>query len=641
MMVLTIAAIALVASAARATTVTSPDGRVQAHVTVSDEGRAVVSIQQASQTVLADSPLGITVEGTDLGQGSALQKTSNYTIDRHYAWRGRTSRAHNDCHGAKLHFVHNKSDQRWALDVRAYNTGVAWRYHVPGQGSRRVNGEATAFRLPEDATLWYQKNLVAYEGNYRSLTLDDGWPDKGPDFMGPPVTAVFEGEGPDAGAESYLLLTGSASLSYSGMALKPTGRRALAVTFHDDPKGWSMDGAITSSWRVAIVASNLNDLANSQVVNHVASRPDSELFPQGANTDWIQPGRSLWPWYHYGRPGAQWNEQKDFVDKAAKLNSQYLLVDAGWEMDKFGWRAGDRDNWDRLAELCAYAEKQGVGIWVWTSVHENQKGYGSPGLETPAKRRRFFRKADEAGVVGVKIDYFNNESHEKLAMYEGCLREAAEHQIMVNFHGSNAPGGEARTWPHEMTREGVRGMEHHKWGRSDRSHWTVLPFTRLVAGHGDVTPGVFHSNRLKNTTRGLQLAGAVIYTSPLLCWADTYEVYCDSAATDLIQNMPVTWDETRVLAGSALGQRVLMARRKGETWWVAGINGQNEADQPAVPLDFLASGQYAVTLLSDGADTPADELRIERYDKSSRNLSQLKPWMAPGGGFVARLKPVK
>jgi len=174
------------------------------------------------------------------------------------------------------------------------------------------------------------------------------------------------------------------------------------------------------------------------------------------------------------------------------------------------------------------------------------------------------------GVVGVKIDFLDHEAREVIDLYETLLREAARHELMVDFHGANKPTGQARTWPNELTREAVRGME----GRTtDRAvHDATLPFTRYLAGPGDYTPVVL-GDRRRETSWPHQIATAAIFTSPLLVYGANPKSLLENPAVELIKALPSTWDETIVLPGSSIGEVAAFARRKGDQWFVAVLNG--------------------------------------------------------------------
>jgi alpha-glucosidase len=205
---------------------------------------------------------------------------------------------------------------------------------------------------------------------------------------------------------------------------------------------------------------------------------------------------------------------------------------------------------------------------------------------------------------------------------------------MINFHGANKPAGEARTWPNEITREGIMGLEHNKWSVLKPSHYSVLLFTRMLAGHGDFTPTTFQPKFFKGTTASLQLAMAVAHTSPILCWADKPEVYLAHPTLELVQTVPAVWDETRVLKGSKIGDLAVLARRSGKDWWVGILNGSaDKARKYKLDLSFLGDGEYSAVYCRDKTGSPADVIIEKTKAKASTTLDIN---MAPGGGFVAR-----
>jgi alpha-glucosidase len=269
-----------------------------------------------------------------------------------------------------------------------------------------------------------------------------------------------------------------------------------------------------------------------------------------------------------------------------------------------------------------YSREHGVGIWLWQ--HSNR-------LVEPQAVRSFFAMCRDAGVVGAKVDFFDHEAKEVIERYELVLREAARHRIMINFHGANKPTGEARTWPNEMTREGVHGLENRRteaWA----AHNTTLPFTRLLAGPADYTPVIFGERR-RETSWAHQIATAAVFTSPLLVYGAHPQSLLANPAADVIRSIPATWDETRVLPPSAIGEVAVFARRAGTTWFLAVLNGP-EARTLRVPLSFLTDNEYAATLVRDDLDEPA-AVRLDRAGRV-RSSTTLDISLRPGGGFVGR-----
>ncbi|MCB1129143.1 MAG: glycoside hydrolase family 97 catalytic domain-containing protein, partial [Verrucomicrobiae bacterium] len=282
-------------------------------------------------------------------------------------------------------------------------------------------------------------------------------------------------------------------------------------------------------------------------------------------------------------------------------------------------------------ELCDYAAERNLGIVLWHAFPEGRDD--SPGLTDVAAREAFFRNCAQAGVKGVKIDFFDSESRTTIDAYEDLLRRAARHRLLVNFHGANKPTGEVRTWPNEITREGIREQEYLLWGTLPLAHYGALPFTRMAAGHADFLPGYVQPRFLKNTTLIFQMAAVIVFSSPFLCWPDNPEAYLDSPLLSFIRNVPVTWDETRVLPGSVIGESVVFARRQGAAWYLAALNCG--PDPRVLELD-LAPLNLEGAVMETYEDAGAKGCRIQSGTAPPTD-GRLAVTLRAGGGFLARL----
>lgn len=611
----------------------SPGGVLCAEVRTTTEGRLVWSLTRLGATIFETSPMGITVDGVDLGQGAALGEATSSLVHETFIRRGVKPQGTNHCRAYQVPVRHAGSGSPWVLELRLFDDGFAWRYRVPGNGARRVNGEASAWTLPSTAWAWFQTDVRNYEGEYqraRAIEIPtqtqtaEGRRDV---RLGPPVTLELEQGG-------YVLLSEANLRRYSGMKLRRVENR-LEATFDDDPQGFTVEGEIVSPWRVALVVADLNALVNSDVIPSLADPPDPQLFPQAGAEDWIRPGRALVTRCVFGNDGAQWHLQKWFVDQCAALDCEFLLLDGGWRSEKWGFLAGGANEWARLKELCDYAANQGVGIVVWHAFPEGRDD--SPGLTRPGARDEFFQRCQEAGVQGVKIDFFDVESLEVVEAWEDLTRRAAMHHLTINFHGSNKPTGEVRTWPNHITREGIREQEYVLWDKLPRAHYAALPFTRLAVGHGDFLPGYVNQKFLRNTLAVFQMGTAIVATSPFLCWPDHPEDYRASVFLGLVQAMPVVWDETRVLPGSTIGGRVAFARRAGNQWFVAALNCADQSTTWELDLTWLGDAPCTATLYRDtvGAESGIDVQT--GVDLDSKGLLKLE--LPPGGGFIGWFKP--
>jgi alpha-glucosidase len=302
---------------------------------------------------------------------------------------------------------------------------------------------------------------------------------------------------------------------------------------------------------------------------------------------------------------------KAFSRMAGELGFEYHVIEGFWR------RWSDEE----IRELVEYSRDQGVGLFFWR--HSNA-------LRTPEDREEFFSRLSRLGVAGAKIDFFDHEHREVVDLYPALLEAAARHKILVNFHGSNKPTGEVRTWPNELIRESVRGMESSRL-RERARHNATLPFTRFLAGHADYTP-VHFGERRADTTWAHQIATAAVFTAPLLTYAAHPESLLENPAVEMIKSIPAVWDETIVLPGSEIGEVAVFARRTGETWFLAVVNGPAERELN-IPLSFLGEGEYESLFVRDGGSEAA---AVEVEKGTAWPSDSLAVQLARGGGFIAR-----
>jgi alpha-glucosidase len=593
---------------ALAISVASPDGAVR--LTVQDGVRMGYEVTFRSKPVIELSALGIVVDGVALGEGVTFGRAERYRVDQTYAWRGVHSVARDHCHGLRVAVKHAKS--AWTLEARAYNDGVAFRFLAPGEeGKARVPEEATVFRIPAGSTVWYHDFEGHYEGVHARKLITEV---PNGDWAAPPLTLQLPN------GAGYASITEGALFRYAGMGLQSDGQRAFTARLgHLHPASYpfrlrykedvqrltapaAVAGPITTPWRIVLIGADLNALVNSDIVPNVAPPPDPKLFPKGTETDWVKPGRAVWRYLDGGDGSLE--GIKEFSRLAGELGFEYQVVEGFWRK----WSE------NQLRELIDYSRGRGVGIWLWRHSRE---------IRDAASRRQFFELCRKVGAAGVKLDFYDHEAKEVIELYEAALRDAAEFQLLVNFHGANKPAGEARTWPNELTREGIRGMEGRPRPRAE--HDATLPFTRMLAGHADYTP-VHFGERRSDTTWAHQMATAVIFTSPLLTYGAHPKTMLEDPGAEILKSIPSVWDETRVLPFSAIGEVAGFARRRGAVWFVAILNGP-KARTVEVPLSFLGPGSYDGLLARDGVG-------IEKAKASTGDSVRID--LRPGGGFVAR-----
>jgi alpha-glucosidase len=603
--------------------VTSPDRRLTFTMPSNPE-RLTFRVALDGTPVLDPSAIVMMLDGYDLSAGVVLSADERFEGSETYPWYGARSTATSQYNGARLRLTHDLSFTEYTLEIRVFNDGVAYRHVIDGADAlERVPDELSTFQLPTGSTVWYAGMADGhYEAPYQRKDVTAVEPGE---WAGPPLTFKLPADG------GYASITEANLVDYSGMGLEADGRRGWVVGLgHRQPLNYPFElrfgrnegrrlaraaairGPVITPWRVVIAGRDLNTLVNSTILPNLSPPPDPVLFPQGIRTPWVRPGRAVWRYLDGGPTGIE--GMKEFSRLAGELGFEYHVLEGFWAK----WTMDER------RDVVADARRRGVGLWFWR--HSNQ-------LRTPQARTEFFAMLRDLGVVGAKIDFLDHEAKEVIDLYEALLRSAAEHQILVNFHGANKPTGRERTWPNDMVREAVRGMESSSLVERAR-HQTILPFTRYLAGAADYT--VVHlGQRRRDSTAAHQLASMAVLASPLLTVAANPQALVESPAADLIRSVPAVWDETVVLPDSAIGELAVYARRSGTTWWLAVMCGAN-ARTLDVPLSFLGEGTYRTTVVRDGG-ADGDVLRVEQM-ANTRN-GTLTMDVGPGGGLLARFEP--
>ena len=580
--------------------------------------RMTYSIAAAGRPVLLSSNAGIVLDGVDVGQGAALKEVERRPCDR-FPGSGQAPAGPAACNLLRVHLTHLRSSIDYAVEVRVFDAGVALRYEVPG-AARRTPDEATTFQVPPGSTVWYHDLSGHYEGVHARRAIDEV---PAGDWAAPPVTYKL----PDSAG--YAAITEAALVNYAGMALRADGRGGFEARLgHDHPvsrpfalrfppeeaarlaAAAPVDPPIVTPWRVVLFGRDLNRLVNAQhLLEDLSPPPDAALFPEGSRASWIKPGRAVWRYLDGGDNTLE--GLKQFSDLAARLGFEYQVVEGIWQK----WSPAD------LRAFVEYSRGRGIGIWLWKD---------SRAIRDLEARREFFDLCRSLGVVGAKIDFLDHEAKDVVDSYSAILREAALRHVMINFHGANKPTGEARTWPNELTREGVFGLEHRSM-QAWAQHNTTLPFTRYLAGPGDYTPLVLGERR-RETSWAHQIATAAVFTSPLLVYGGHPQSLLDNPAADLIRSIPAVWDQTIVLPPSEIGEVAALARRSGTTWFLAILNGP-VARTVRIRLAFLPQGRHEALTVSD---VPADAAAVTVGRATASRSDMLTIQLRAGGGYVAR-----
>ena len=502
--------------------------------------------------------------------------------------------------------------------LRMYNDGIAFRY----EGSKQSQ---PAYRIPEGTRRWMQQWCDSYEGFFPLATTYKVAPV--PSYSG--ISKSAEGWNNRWGYPALLephdgtfVLISEANIKQgqSASCLYNDGE-LFRVVEAEHIAGQTSD---QTPWRVAIIG-QLKDVVESTLVTDVSD--PSRI----ADVSWIQPGVVSWIYWAYNHGSNDYSIIKKYVDLAVALHLPYVLIDAEWdEMGKLPSNEGKT-----IEDAVAYAKAQGIKPLIW---YNSSVGWvnGAPTpkfrLNKPEDREKEFAWCEKIGVAGVKIDFFSGDDQRNMDYCIDLLESAARHHLLVNFHGATIPRGWQRTWPNLMSTEGVYGAEWYNnvatFTAKAASHNATLPFTRNVIGPMDYTPCAFSDSQHPHiTTHAHELALTVLFESALQHLADRPESLLaqPKEVKDFFGQLPTAWDETRYVSGYP-GESVVLARRQGATWYVAGINGTDSERTLAVPLGFVKGKN--ITLFADG-----DPWMISRPGKLPKQMT-----CKPRGGFVMKIE---
>lgn len=619
----------------------SPDGLVVVdveHSPASETGtpELTYSVSLDGKEMILSSPLGIDRADGSFSSGLKFTGESSRPIDEHYTLKsGKKLQNHDFANETTLVF-RNGGGQNVELILRTYNDGVAYRYRFPdeGRGEYRITREYSGFRLPTEGRAW----IHPYDWNDRLKPSYEQWCQSdmeigaaSPYEQGWAYPMLFNVDGAWAFVTEAVI-----DGTYPATHVRNTADGLYNVCFpekeevivSDDPEPVSTTLPWVTPWRVIALGDELADIVETTIVQNL--NPPSAV----GDDSWIRPGRSTWSWWSNGGSPRNFQTQKEYVDFAASMGWEYTLIDAGWQRMTGG----------TVEDVAAYAADKGVGVWLWyhsgagpvtdTVINRNV-------MSRPEARKAEMARLAAAGIKGIKVDFFDTDKQRVVAIFPQLLADAAANKLMVNLHGASLPRGLERTYPNLMTTEAIKGAEG--FGRQtncDRAAWhnTTVVFTRNVVGSMDYTPVTF-SDKVRQgvvaynrTTYPHQLALSVVFESGVQNFADRRESYesLPEAPKKFLTEVPTTWDETRLVSGFP-GDHAIFARRKGDVWWIGGINGLDEAREMTFELPFV-DGEKTIDMIVDGAE------RTEFATQTARTGQSVTVKMAPNGGFAATIK---
>ncbi|MGA3325793.1 MAG: glycoside hydrolase family 97 protein [Terriglobia bacterium] len=629
----------------------SPDGAVQIIFRLTTGQAPTYSVRFRGKSVVEDSPLSLEFrQGGTWGAGQEITSVRRDAHDETYpivVGKSSQARDHYDQMIVALRETaapHRKIE----LQFRAYSDGVAFRYFIPEQdllGQFEILSERSEFRFPADYTCWaaqYGSFTTSQEREFDRISLDRIQPGA---IVGLPLTISL-------GGTTTVALTEANLRDYAGMYVEGVAGHPHTVVTRLSPPPDGGGVAVRARaphytpWRVLMLGGKPGDLIESNIVLNL-----SDPCALG-DTSWIFPGKTVFPWWPHFKaqppvPSRMTTEnQKYYIDFAEEIHARYMEFEPPWYGPEVQ-AVRDPESLDitkaipelDMPEILSYGRQHGVGLIIW--------------MHWKALRKQMDEALalyDKWGAKGIKCDFMDSDNQTMVNFYEEVVRKCAQHHLLVDFHGAYKPTGLRRTYPNLITREGVMGAEYNKSShRATPLHNVTLPFTRMLAGPMDYTPGGFrnvtaeqftvnHDYPMVMGTRCHQLAMYVVYESPLMMVSDSPEAYRGAVGTDFIRQVPTSWDETRVLAGE-VAEYVVIARRLGKDWYIGAMTNWTPRHL-VISLAALGSGNWQAEVYKDGPDaarTPTDIAHLQMTLPSSRPL---EIDMAPGGGWAAHLRPL-
>ena len=624
----------------------SPDKKTEIKLHVAEDLK--ISAVYNSKVILLPSPVAMELEGETLGKNPVVKKTEKHSISEEImpVIREKNARIENRCNELKVFF-----EGDYYLVLRAYNNGFAYRFGTDKEGQITVLSETGEYEFPDNYMMWWGKEKTFESHNqvffdYRSLR-NTGSED---------LTSLPLILDPLNGPKIVIAETGL--LDYPGMWLRGSKRNMLYRVSAKYPKKIEQRSdrylpiterenyiAVTGGkrnfpWRIFAIAPRDEDLIENQLTYILASEQKID------DVSWIRPGKVAWDWWNanniYGvdfKAGINTQTYKYYIDFASAYGIEYILLDEGW------YKLGDIMEivpGIDMEEILRYAESKNVGVmlWcVWKALDD--------------KMDEAMDRFEQWGIKGIKVDFMNRDDQQMVNFYYKTAKKAAEHHLMVDFHGSYKPAGLRRMFPNVLTREGVNGGEEFKWSMHQTpEHDLIIPFGRMLAGPMDYTPGAMHNAQEKDYkpifdtpmsmgTRCHQLAMYVCYESPLQMLCDSpSNYYKEPECMEFLSDVPTVWDTTIVL-NAAVSDYLVVARKHGEKWYVGGMTDWDERDME-IRFSFLAPGKnYAMNMYKDGLN--ANRIGIDFMQVKSRvdNTFSETIHLAKGGGFAIILEPVE
>lgn len=628
-------------------TVSSPNKKLDLKISITD--KVTYSVIKNGYTIIEPSQISLTLEsGLTLGKLPKLKNDKIRNINKTLKpiVKQKYETIIDNFNELTLEFAGN-----YSIIFRVYDDGAAYRFKTSFKDKIIIRSEQAEFNFGKDYKMLFpeEESFMSHsERMYLPIKISEV---KSKRFCSLPALAELDDNIKavitEADLEDYpgMYLTGTDNNPqqlvglFPAYASKDSARndRDIYVTERKDYLA-STSGKRDFPWRVIVVSEKDGDLIESTMVYKLAKPSDPKM-----DFSWIKPGKVAWDWYNYNnvigvdfRAGINTETYKHYIDFASKYGIEYVILDEGW------YKLGDLFDINpeiNLEELISYAKEKNVEIilWVIWKTLDDQLNEAMDMFE-------------KLGVKGIKVDFMQRDDQAIVNYYYKIAHEAAKRKLLVDFHGSYKPTGLYRTYPNVLTSEGVIGLEHNKWEGENASPWmaVTIPFIRMLAGPLDYTPGAMINGTKENYryifnqpmsqgTRCHQLAMYVNFESPLQMLADSpSNYYKESECMEFLSQVPVVWDETKVL-DAKLSEYVLTARRNGSKWYVGAMTNGSPREL-TVDFSFLPDGEFTIDIWQDGINADRNANDYKKISQKINKNTKLYVQLAPGGGWVGVVK---
>jgi len=571
--------------------ISSPDKKIQV---ACKPGESTYNINYKGETILKDSKLGIVREDEDFSKNLKVVKVAPPRIVKdNYVMVNAKKKNISYTANQLLIETQTTSGNKMNIIFQVSNDGVAFRYEFPGRDEvlRKIKSETTSFRFPEETRAWMQPKTEAQTGfehtnpsyeAYYMMDIPVGTPSNSKNGWVYP--ALFKHN------NTWVLITEAGlDRNYCGTALQQLSPGAeYKINFPQAPEkiaGGALNPESTLPWNTPWRIVAIGDL---KAIMESTLGTDLALPAIKMDQSFIKPGKSSWSWVLEKDEATVYPVQKKYIDYAADMKWQYCLIDANWDQTI---------GYDSVKKLADYAKEKNVGLLLWyNSAGDWNTVKFTPRnmLLTHESRVKEFSRLQSMGIKGIKIDFFGGDGQSMIAYYHDILRDAADYHLLVNFHGATLPRGWQRTYPNFVTAEAVQGYEMITFGQDAAnkapSHSVMSAMVRNVFDPMDFTPMVLNKiPRIKRvTTAAFELATAVTFLSGIQHYAET-PVGMSSVplyVKDFLRGIPNNWDDVKFIDGYP-GKLYVIARKSGNKWYVAGINGEKTNKQLNLNLSFL------------------------------------------------------